>query len=489
MVLLGGNGFAQQNYLSSRISYEALDVGVDVIVSDSGYIFLDHFIDDSSRVGFQVIYTDWNLFLQLIKKYVSIQYSIYCGRHGVFEYNNEDSIFYFGGYKGSSDAQMVLYKFNNQGDTLWTKEYGNFYYQAGQQTKMTRDHGFITVLIEEDSIQGYGISLVKSDPVGNISWVKSFPRNRLELAFSIDTTYDGGFILTGGSLNYGVPAGSDCMQVYFIKTDSLGNVQWRKTFGGPYYDIAWRVIQTVDSGFVAAGFYTVIDSTPPIMCDNGLGLTQPYFIKLNSNGDSLWTRRYGEPHYITSVRVVRELSNGDFIAVGMTRNDSTNAESGLIVKISSSGDSLWYHTYKYLYSPTAKNHLYDIRETPDGGFIATGFTSPHASSVQDTGRQDTWILKVDSNGCEVFNCLTSSIENFPIDDHSLIYPNPSYGVFYFNQNIKEFIECRLYNNAGPLVFSSSSILSEIDLSNYPAGIYYFQIISHSGVRYCRLIKM
>ena len=142
------------------------------------------------------------------------------------------------------------------------------------------------------------------------------------------------------------------------------------------------------------------------------------------------------------------------------------------------GDSLWMHTYENLHGPYSDNYLYDIAPTNDGGFIAVGALSP----VQpDTGQQDIWILRVDSNGCEIANCVINSIGEINYSNASDgfgVYPNPSTGRFYFKNSKYEDIEkIEVYSYTGQCAFMSTGNKEEIDLSSYDTGIYFYKILT------------
>src|SRR5713101_4504904 len=97
---------------------------------------------------------------------------------------------------------------------------------------------------------------------------------------SVQQTSDGGYIITGVTGSFGA-GGSN---VYLIKTNSLGDTLWTRTYGGSSADFGYSVEETSDSGFIIAG------STQSF----GAGFSDVYLIKTNSLGDSLWTRTYGD---------------------------------------------------------------------------------------------------------------------------------------------------------------------------------------------------
>ena len=94
--------------------------------------------------------------------------------------------------------------------------------------------------------------LVKTDANGNKEWNKTFGGTDPDWARSVQQTSDGGYIIAGLTESYG--AGSH--DFWLIKTDSNGNKEWDKTFGGIGYDEAYSVQQTSDGGYILVGSTT-----------------------------------------------------------------------------------------------------------------------------------------------------------------------------------------------------------------------------------------
>jgi ribosomal protein S11 len=91
------------------------------------------------------------------------------------------------------------------------------------------------------------IFLIKTDANGNIIWAKTYGGTDVDLAYSVQQTSDGGYIVAGKTSSFGAGA------VFLIKTDANGNIIWAKTYGGTYFVGASSVQQTSDGGYIVAG--------------------------------------------------------------------------------------------------------------------------------------------------------------------------------------------------------------------------------------------
>jgi hypothetical protein len=91
--------------------------------------------------------------------------------------------------------------------------------------------------------------LVKTDSGGNEEWNKTYGGTNDDYAYSVVQTTDGGYALAGHTVSYGVGGGD----FWLIKTDEFGNAQWNMTYGGDDTEFMYSMIQTGDGGFALAG--------------------------------------------------------------------------------------------------------------------------------------------------------------------------------------------------------------------------------------------
>jgi len=122
------------------------------------------------------------------------------------------------------------------------------------------------------------VYVVKLDANGNLQWTKTIGGPKREWGFSLTQTSDGGYAIIGTTSSdelapYSGPAEAD---VYVVKLDAKGNLQWTKTIGGPEHDRGTSLIQISDGGYAIAG------STQSF----GAGEWDIYVVKLDKNGNA-----------------------------------------------------------------------------------------------------------------------------------------------------------------------------------------------------------
>lgn len=164
---------------------------------------------------------------------------------------------------------MLFTKIDFQGNQVWSNTFGGDGYETAYSVDNTSDGGFIFAgITTTTSSADNNVLLVKTTDQGSVEWSHTYGGIEDDIGYSVKQTQDKGFLIVGESDSFGGLAG----KMYLIKTDSLGNELWSKTFGNAA--TKGNSIQlTSDGGFAVFG------ST---LTDNSFDY---YFIKLNANGE------------------------------------------------------------------------------------------------------------------------------------------------------------------------------------------------------------
>lgn len=267
------------------------------------------------------------------------------------------------------------------GQTTFQKTYnGEVAFDFGRSVQQTTDGGFI---ITGETSLGAGPSdmyLLKTNSEGTIQWAKSFGGAGNESGYCVQQTSDGGFIIIGNTDTY-VAGGA--WDMYLVKTTSDGTLQWSKTFGGTAVEEGRSVQETNDGGFIITGYTT------------SLGAGDVYLVKTASDGTLQWTRNYGSLLGNDIGQAVKQTNDGGFIITGFTTGESDTFDAYL-VKTASDGTLEWTKTF----GDTLDDRGYDVKQTNDGGFIISG-TFGRIVAIDGGGviyYGDVYLIKTASNG-------------------------------------------------------------------------------------------
>ena len=176
---------------------------------------------------------------------------------------------------GAGSADIWLIKMNSGGVEEWNRTFGGTGLDGGNHVQQTTDGGFIITGMIELTGGNSNLILLKTDANGNEDWTQTFGGSEYEEGSFVQQTMDGGYIITGITTSVGAGEGD----IWLIKTDSNGNVEWDYTFGGTANDQAHSVQQTTDGGYFIAGEYTNPSTQVPDM----------YVIKTDENGLEEWS--------------------------------------------------------------------------------------------------------------------------------------------------------------------------------------------------------
>jgi hypothetical protein len=348
---------------------------------------------------------------------------------------------------GPTDGYVV--RTDSVGLVMWAKYYGGINIDVIRSIKVLPDSGFIMAgFTNSYGNGGYDGWVIRIDKNGDTLWTKSIGTTNWDFFYDVTTTYDNGFVLAGGT--YGIGNGDE--DVWFVKLDANGVIQWSRTYGGIKQDEARGVIETSDSLLAACGF----------TCSLGDTLGDTWEFRINPvQGDTIWTRK--GLHTVGADRALGiAAGNGRFGIVGQYTtatgdqnafihvmiNDSTtqlNITNGIvgyeyfssIVFLTTSyniatlgdtendggghGDFFLFHDINYAsftYGTVGEELGYGIDEAHGKGYITCGYTTGFNSIVPNL-----YLVRIDSSGN---SSLVLAIREPSVFETKLsLFPNPS----------------------------------------------------------------
>ncbi|HTA27937.1 MAG TPA: T9SS type A sorting domain-containing protein [Bacteroidia bacterium] len=404
---------------------------------------------------------------------------------------------------GRGDFDAYLIKLDSLGNLTWTRTIGGGRTDGANSVVQTTDGGYAltgwTVSYGKDSLVGDNVYIIKLDSLGILQWTKTVGGTGGEdIGASIKQTRDGGYIVAGWTNSFGA-GGYDC---YVLRLDGSGNLLWTKTIGGSKYEQAYCIIQTNDKGFAFCG------QTNSFADTNG----DVYVVKLDSAGNMDWTRTIGGPHGAAGVSIIQTKDKG-FVVCGNTGADDSVNGDVYVLKLDSIGNLLWTQTT----GGRGIDYSNQVVQSKNGGFAVIGNTNSYASGykmylilldslgnscspnptggsidsgaiigqggfVSEGGKQDTGGV-VHTGGAVKAICPDDGINkiNIPIPG-TIVYPTPASKEVTFKINSGENKYLELSDITGREMETLPIFNNEIrvNISGFPAGIYFYEIMNNSA---------
>lgn len=336
--------------------------------------------------------------------------------HGVTA--TSDGGFVVIGYTKSNDGDINdkqdliediwLSKYNAKGVLLWSKTYGGSLDDIGSSVIENSDGSLVIAGYSKSSdgdvpsnVGMHDFFIFKTDSVGNIIWKKSYGFASHDHAHKIISTLDGGYFIVGYADYSGLNKSSKNVQhgvgeYYGIKLNAQGEKQWDKYFGGTQNDRIYDVVQANDGGFVMVGYS---ESNDFDVTDNH-GSYDYWVVKVNNNGDLVWKKSYGGSELDQAYGIEKSINN-TYLLVGTSNSldyDISSNKGGndvWVVAIDDDGAKLWDKSYGGSQFETANS----IQVMSNGNFIISGHTRSTDFDIQENkGENDFWAFTISPSG-------------------------------------------------------------------------------------------
>lgn len=371
----------------------------------------------------------------------------------------------FTAYSGGIDYYDAwVIKTDSYGNKEWDKTYGGSDYDVCNSLKLTSDGGYVFAGHTKSFGEGnYDVWLVKINNSGNESWNRTFGHNGYDFGKSTQQTDDGGYIIAGETEFYG--AGE--YDVWLIKTDSLGNEQWNRTFGGSNQDRVNSVCQTSDNGYIITGYTSSFGPAS----DSNLWL-----VKTDEFGNEQWNKTFGESGYNVG-NSVKQTSDYDYIITGYTPSNKANNTDLWLIKTDEFGNELWNKTFCGTHTDTG----FDVQETSDKGYVIVGETFSY-----DAWWSDVWLIKTDANG-DIHPFSGELISKNLLEDHGVylintfgcyvsLPPKTSIKIQFSKDNISWYNSSGVQNDWDILSAGTNHIdLSYLAWLSWPGPNFYYKM--------------
>jgi hypothetical protein len=393
---------------------------------------------------------------------------------------------------GIAYMDLLLIRLNAQGDTVWTRTYGDSTEdEYGGHAIPTADNGFVVV---GNKRMLHGPSTIDSpfvmkiDATGHTVWIRSFSIGGNYRHISVQQTADTCLLINGS-----------CGENYYFKTDMSGKLLWSYIFSKTDLQVAMPCNRTKDGGYIFPGITA-----------DGMAL-----VKVDASGRLKWAQAYGGDEKSIGYSAC-ETSDGGYILTGGTTVGSDLDIA--LVKTDSTGLMQWAsqflskdlelgrfvmeskdHAYMVLgetYPDSSPIRKYLIRTNPEGQTFCNSqfpdFTFRYMNVTADTFIYLHLVktsIDMHYQGLQIFagSYFQPVCEHTSITEQTKtlfkLYPNPASSYLTIESGYVDDAVIEMYNISGSLVYSGkiSEGSNMIDIKNYPAGIYMVKLQTETGV--------
>ncbi|QQS30582.1 MAG: T9SS type A sorting domain-containing protein [Sphingobacteriales bacterium] len=385
---------------------------------------------------------------------------------------------------------ILSLKFDNSGDVIWSKIFSNGFYTDAPTCITALDDGGVMIggfsynFPDNDAYSQAW--LIKVDSEGNTEWSKTYGfATASETIRSIVQNGDGTYTIAAQRVH------NSSSSLWIFKTDSEGNILWNRILGNGYWTVASQMIPYQDG-------YMIVGIEQPYIWNIG----NAFVLKIDTLGSQEWMRYYGNGIVAEFSNIIK-LPDDDLIAIGSNRFNSSGSIhfDAWMMKLNAEGDSIWSNTYAYNGTIPIDDYVWGLSETEEGGFMMAGFTSVF-NADSTTLTQTAWVVRTDSlgnscyipEGCEWAVGIDSFLPPAPLKRENFIqvYPNPAQNTLQITLPDHSAgslsgaeTSFTLYNLTGQLVLQTQIPAGEthktVSVAHLPEGVYVYVVTAGEGV--------
>jgi len=373
----------------------------------------------------------------------------------------------------------------------WQHCYGTTEEDNGLSIKPTRDDGFVLLGMiagfDGDVTNFHGsfdLWAVKVDSVGNIQWQTALGGYMFDEPRSLMVTQDGGSLISGirSTIGGNITCTDAQKEIWLVKLDSLGNIVWDRCYGGSGSEQIQSFLPTLNNGFYAAGLTSSVDGDVSF----SHGMTDAWIFKAYSAGNIIWEKTFGGSDW-DGFSSMTFAADNSIVLSGGSRSPEFNFQGGssdvYVVKIDTAGNLIWENCY----GGSGDDWSNSITEASDSSLFLVGYsTSNDGDLTLNRGLKDMWIVKLSSPTQTGINTVQNSVIN--------LFAHLSEGLLSINffANKVEDVKINLYDVSGRRVktINHKTQIGENHLEtfcNTIQGVYILQIEFKNGLLSKKLV--
>lgn len=275
---------------------------------------------------------------------------------------------------GAGGNDLLLLHIDDSGGESWSKTFGGAASDWGYDLLVTPDSDLVIVGFSSSFSTSPQVYVLKTDLLGNIEWSRVFGGPAGEYGYGVALAPDGGYVIAGETYSFG----NGQSDAYVIKVDDAGVLQWSKFYGGAGYDWAQSICPLSGGGYMLAG------STSSF----GAGNYDAYVLRLDANGDSVWANSYGSTTFDVARSVVQSDEN-KLVVAGVTNRSPIKGNDAFLFGIDLDGVLRW----ESVLGGNGSEGINRLTNLAAGSLFAVG-----ESSTISAGAEDFFFLQLGDDG-------------------------------------------------------------------------------------------
>jgi uncharacterized delta-60 repeat protein len=276
--------------------------------------------------------------------------------------------------EGSGGSDLLLLRIDLDGNEDWSRTFGGADSDWGFDIVVTPDSHLITVGFSSSFSTSADAYIIKTDLSGNPVWTRVFGGPAGDYAYGVALAPDGGYVLAGETYSFG----SGLSDVYVIKVNSDGVLEWSKFYGGSNYDWGQAITPLAEGGYVVAGFTNSF----------GSGNYDAYVLRLDADGDSVWAGAYGTSTF-DGARAVVQSDDASLLIAGVTNRGPIKNNDAYLLGIDLDGQLLW----ETVAGGVGSESVSRVLNLANSSMLAVG-----ESSSTGSGAEDFFLLQFSGEG-------------------------------------------------------------------------------------------
>lgn len=389
--------------------------------------------------------------------------------------------------KASQLLDAWIIKLSAAGKMEWQRTIGYADNEYATAVKQTKEGGYIMAGYTQTK-DGYVVNylVIKLDKNGAEEWRQTYGGSSDDRAQAIEETQDGYYVLGSALSNdrevLGARGGND---IWLIKINRQGELQWQKNYGGSSDDLGYNMKKTKDGGLVICG--NTFSHNGDVR--SNAGASDFWVLRTDEKGEIVWSKTFGGSNneYATSVDLTAE---GGFIVSGYTSSADGDVKrlKGMydywILKLKSDGELTWSKCL----GGSDRDYSSLIMQNNDGTYIIIGDSfSADGDLERNHGNEDIWVAKFTPvlvavqeqeavAAAEQESLAVQNVQN-SADLTGRVYPNPVNDLLTIETSYVDNLTYQLYNTEGAMVWTETSALSKIqvDVSALRSGVYVLMV--------------